>query len=322
MTDPTRNTSEAKLYTPSASRLATLFFSDLADLGQFEPSSPGNLPPQYRKLLAHNEHMTVALESFHKSPVSVEALAEWRDRLTPLAAKCRDGALFQVCDPIDTPSISVNQAKQITCHGVFAADRVLVPVSADFLAVKGALAARLAVILDMHEFGAMGEDPAGRKEAWLAFWRQIALHYKDAPGGVIFEILNEPNGAMNDAWNDVLAENLAIIRASNPTRRVVIGPRMWNSMGELDKLKTARVDPDLRFRGLVGISPPRRHRAAPSPGPPLIRSVDLVAHRLRERRRRDAVDAARHLHYSPPGQPPGCRPPPDQRPRQPRSPDP
>jgi len=70
----------------------------------------------------------------------------------------------------------------------------------------------------------------------------VALHYKDAPNGVVFEILNEPNGAMNESWNDVLAENLAIIRASNPTRRVVIGPRMWNSMGELDNLRLPAAD--------------------------------------------------------------------------------
>ena len=59
-------------------------------------------------------------------------------------------------------------------------------------AVKGALAAHLAVILDMHEFGAMAEDPAGRKEAWLSFWRQVAPRFKDAPDDVVFELLNEP----------------------------------------------------------------------------------------------------------------------------------
>ena len=99
MTDSTRTTSEAKLYTPSASRLATLFFSDLADVGRFEPSSVDNLPPQYRKLLAHNEHMTVALESFHKSPVSVAALAEWRDENSyarcSLLSRQSDGAVVQ-----------------------------------------------------------------------------------------------------------------------------------------------------------------------------------------------------------------------------------
>ena len=99
MTDITRNISEAKLYTPSASRLATLFFSDLAEVGQFQPSSMDDLPPQYQQLLAHNEHMTVALESFHKSPVSVAALAEWRDEASyarcSLLSRQSDGAVVQ-----------------------------------------------------------------------------------------------------------------------------------------------------------------------------------------------------------------------------------
>jgi chorismate-pyruvate lyase len=99
VTDPTRNTSEAELFTPSASRLATLFFSDLAELGRFEPSSPAKLPPQPRTLLAHNEHMTVALESFHQSPVSVNVIAEWRDEASyarcSLLSRQSDGALVQ-----------------------------------------------------------------------------------------------------------------------------------------------------------------------------------------------------------------------------------
>ena len=52
------------------------------------------------------------------------------------------------------------------------------------------------VILDLHEFQAMGDDPAGNRERFLAVWRQIAEHCKDAPGEVLFEILNEPSGKL------------------------------------------------------------------------------------------------------------------------------
>jgi hypothetical protein len=70
-------------------------------------------------------------------------------------------------------------------------------------AVKGALAARLAVILDMHEFHAMAEDPAGRKEAWLSFWRQVAPRFREAPDDVVFELLNEPFGKLTpELWNE------------------------------------------------------------------------------------------------------------------------
>lgn len=97
MTD--QPSSQAELFTPSASRLATLFFSDLDELGRFEPITVDRLPPAYRTLLAHTEHMTVALEAFHKSPVAVHALAEWRDEASyarcSLLSRQTDGAIVQ-----------------------------------------------------------------------------------------------------------------------------------------------------------------------------------------------------------------------------------
>jgi chorismate-pyruvate lyase len=77
--DPLQPTSDADLYTPSASRLATLFYADLAEVGRFEPVAVDELPPNYRILLAHADHMTVALEGFYRTLVTVHALAEWRD---------------------------------------------------------------------------------------------------------------------------------------------------------------------------------------------------------------------------------------------------
>ncbi len=99
MTDPAQLTSEADLFSRSASRLATLFYASLSMLGQFEPVAVDLLPAEHRTLLAHNDHMTVALELFHKSPVSVEAVAEWRDEAsyarTSLLRRQTDGAVVQ-----------------------------------------------------------------------------------------------------------------------------------------------------------------------------------------------------------------------------------
>ena len=113
-------------------------------------------------------------------------------------------------------------------------------------AVKGALAARLAVILDMHEFGAMAEDPAGRKEAWLSFWRQVAPRFKDASDDVVFELLNEPNQKLTpEMWNEYLKEGLAIVRATNPTRTVIVGGGRWNSIEGLQTLVLPEDDRNL-----------------------------------------------------------------------------
>jgi endoglucanase len=102
--------------------------------------------------------------------------------------------------------------------------------------VDDALAQGLTVILDEHDYSACGRDAAACRPKLMAFWRQVAAHYKDASNKVVFEILNEPNESANEAWNGMLAEALAIIRQDNPTRNVIIGPAFWNNVEWLDKL--------------------------------------------------------------------------------------
>jgi chorismate-pyruvate lyase len=99
VTDPAPTKSEADLFSRSASRLATLFYSGLGELGQFEPVGVEALPADARTLLAHHDHMTVALEAFHRSPVAVRALAEWRDQASyarsSVLVRQSDGAVVQ-----------------------------------------------------------------------------------------------------------------------------------------------------------------------------------------------------------------------------------
>jgi len=110
-------------------------------------------------------------------------------------------------------------------------------------AVEKALVNDLAVILDLHEFVEMGKDPAALKPKYLAFWKQVAPHFKNAPSTVMFEVLNEPNSKLTpELWNQYLLEGLAIIRESNPTRTVIIGPAFWNGFANLDTLKLPEQD--------------------------------------------------------------------------------
>jgi endoglucanase len=92
----------------------------------------------------------------------------------------------------------------------------------------------LLVILDMHEFKAMGKDPVGMRPKFLAFWKQFAPIYKNSSSDVLFEILNEPNAEMDvDRWNTLFPEALRIIRETNPTRTVIIGPANSNGIERL-----------------------------------------------------------------------------------------
>ena len=105
--------------------------------------------------------------------------------------------------------------------------------------------AGLQVIIDQHNFMDCAKAIDTCRSKLKAFWRQVAPRYKDAPDAVLFEILNEPNGAADPLWNDILAENLQIIRETNPKRRVVVGPKFWNSMDHLDSLKLPESDRNL-----------------------------------------------------------------------------
>ena len=105
-------------------------------------------------------------------------------------------------------------------------------------AIEHSLKNDLMVILDMHEFGALGEDPINLQPKFLATWRQLAERYRGAPDNVIFEILNEPNKALTpELWNSYLKEPYAILRESNPGRTLMIGPAWWNGFDYLEKLE-------------------------------------------------------------------------------------
>ena len=110
-------------------------------------------------------------------------------------------------------------------------------------AVAQATGQGLQVILDFHEFNAMAEDPEARKDRFLAFWKQLATHCRNAPGSVLFELLNEPNRKLTSSlWNQYLREVLAVVRESNPTRTVIIGPAFWNSVDHLSELELPAED--------------------------------------------------------------------------------
>jgi endoglucanase len=101
-----------------------------------------------------------------------------------------------------------------------------------------ALVQQLAVVLDVHHFNALNADPRGQTPKFLAIWRQIAARYKTRDQRLLFEILNEPNGAlMNVAEVERLnSAALAEIRKVDPRRVVIFGGVQWNAIAGLERL--------------------------------------------------------------------------------------
>lgn len=113
-------------------------------------------------------------------------------------------------------------------------------------AIEQATRRGLKVVLNIHHYDELNDNPTAETPRYLAIWRQIAQRYRAQPGSLYFELLNEPHGVLNEAnlWNDLLRKALAVIRATNPTRPVVVGPMGWNSVWSLAKLNLPS-DPNL-----------------------------------------------------------------------------
>lgn len=105
--------------------------------------------------------------------------------------------------------------------------------------------AHLGLIIDLHNDDRLFTDPADESPRLAAMWRQIAARFKDAPANVWFEITNEPHDKLtNGNLMATLGPSLAAIRATNPTRKVVIGGEGWSGIDSLATLELPD-DPNL-----------------------------------------------------------------------------
>ncbi|MFL6696103.1 MAG: glycoside hydrolase family 5 protein [Vitreoscilla sp.] len=106
--------------------------------------------------------------------------------------------------------------------------------------VVGRLLARgVPVVLDMHHYRQLDGDALDVGETavpdalverrFLALWQQIAEHFRDAPATLAFELYNEPHGRLTAHWNDLASRAVRLVRRSNPSRILVVGPTQWNS---------------------------------------------------------------------------------------------
>lgn len=101
----------------------------------------------------------------------------------------------------------------------------------------------LQVILDVHDSNDCVKDVPACEAKLVQVWTQLGERYAAQPDSVVFELLNEPHGALDArAWNALLAKLLQVVRKTNPTRNVVVGPTRWNNLEELDTLRLPEDD--------------------------------------------------------------------------------
>lgn len=105
-------------------------------------------------------------------------------------------------------------------------------------ALDQALANELNVVINMHHYIPLFEDPQAENAKFLAMWQQIAERFKDLPNErVVFEVMNEPNGKLtSELWNEYFQQAYSVIRESNPGRYIMIGSAEWGGVDAMYKL--------------------------------------------------------------------------------------
>lgn len=108
--------------------------------------------------------------------------------------------------------------------------------------IEQALKNGLMVVINVHHYNELDAYPAKHGDRLVAFWKQISARYRRQSDSVVFEIYNEPHDKLVDHWNDLFPKALAAIRATNPTRTVIVGPTHWNRIDDLPLLKLPESD--------------------------------------------------------------------------------
>jgi endoglucanase len=103
----------------------------------------------------------------------------------------------------------------------------------------------LLVIVNVHHYKELFDDPDGHEDRMTALWTQIASALRDQPDDVLLELLNEPHANLTpERWNALLPRLLDAVRTSNPTRPVLVAPGQWNQIDQLERLRLPD-DPNL-----------------------------------------------------------------------------
>lgn len=127
----------------------------------------------------------------------------------------------------------------------------------------------LQVIVNVHHYDEIVEDPETHLPRLTAIWAQLSRHWIDAPPAVMFEFLNEPHSEMTAPLVDQMNRDLlSMVRAEHPDRWVVLGGGLWGhwkGLLEADMPYDPKAmttfhfyDPfDFTHQGAMWVDPPR-----------------------------------------------------------------
>lgn len=104
-------------------------------------------------------------------------------------------------------------------------------------------------ILRSHHFNNQ-ERPLWTKpeaqERFFQCWRELSDALRNRPvDTVAYELMNEPVADNPEDWNKLVAKAVAVVRAKEPQRVIVIGSNKWQSADTFDQLQVPEGDPNI-----------------------------------------------------------------------------
>ncbi len=93
----------------------------------------------------------------------------------------------------------------------------------------------LIIIINAHHEDWFKESYAQQttRDRMDSIWSQVAVHFKDKPEKLFFEMMNEPQGLEQDEIDDFNQRTMALLRKTNPTRMIIYGGKGWSSSGDM-----------------------------------------------------------------------------------------
>ncbi len=138
----------------------------------------------------------------------------------------------------------------------------------------------LAAILDFHHYNELMEAPLAHLDRFVEIWKQLAERYQTEPETIAFELLNEPCKELTPVLlNPLMAQAISVVRATNPTRPVIVDSYAWAAAEGLHQL-TLPDDPNViasfhmyqpilfTHQGAHWMGPEYQTRGIVYPGPP------------------------------------------------------
>ncbi|MEN8229205.1 MAG: glycoside hydrolase family 5 protein [Bacteroidota bacterium] len=104
-------------------------------------------------------------------------------------------------------------------------------------------------ILRSHHFNAdekpLWTDPA-EQDKFYDLWRDLSKSLIKYPNSLVaYELMNEAVADDPELWNNLVKKCVAVIRAIEPERTIVIGSNRWQSANTFDELKIPENDPNI-----------------------------------------------------------------------------